>query len=105
MATTIINYSLSDYMAIASLVRDGAPDEFREYEVEYKTGDYSLYLTIDRDAEYRNVRGGSFEGYDFERLSEIESEEFDVIGWDCLNSKGEYALCNFQPKQLTDILN
>lgn len=102
---TTINYELTDYMAIARLVNDSAPDESREYEVEYTVGGYTLILTIDRDIEYREEIGGSYEGYDFERLSVVDSEAFGVVDATCYDKDGDEVACDFRAKQLEDILN
>lgn len=103
--TTAVNISLSDYLAIARLANDSASDESREYEVEYSNGGYILFLTIDHEIEYREEIGGSCENYDFERLTVVDSEEFDVISADCYDSDGNEVFCDFQAKRLLDIVN
>lgn len=102
---TTINYELTDYMAIAKLVNDSATDESSKYEVEYSVDGYALILTISHEIEYRNEIGGSYEGYDFERLRVVDSEQFDVEAAGCYNTDGEEVNTDFNAKQLLNILN
>jgi len=103
--TTTINYDLTDYMAIARLINDSASDESGEYEVEYNVGGYALILTISHEIEYRDEIGSSYEGYEFERLSVVDSEEFDVEEAGCYDSEGNEISTDFNAKTLLNILN
>lgn len=100
-----VSLNLSDYMAIARMVADCATDEPSTYEVEYNSGGYVLYLYIEHDFDTREVRGGSYENYDFERLTEVYNEGYDIISYECLDSDGEPISCDFTSKRLLDILN
>ena len=103
--TTTVNLSLTDYMKIAALVHDGTTDEPSRYDVEYTTDGYTLYCDVTHDFDTRTVRGGSYEGYDFERLTEVANEEFDIIAFECLDADGEPVTCDFTTSKLLDILN
>jgi hypothetical protein len=103
--TSTLNLSMTDYMAIAKLVADSAGDEPSTYEVEYKVDGYTLFLNVTHEFDNREVRGGSYEGYAFERLTEVENEFYDVTGFECHDADGEPVACDFTAKRLLDILN
>jgi hypothetical protein len=103
--TTTVNYSQTDMMAIAGLVADGHTDEPSTYEVEYKVGGHALYIEVAYEFDAHEERGGSFEGYDFERIGVVDSEYYDIIKYECLDRDGEPVACDFTPKRLLDILN
>jgi hypothetical protein len=103
--TSTLNLSMTDYMAIARLVADSAGDEPSTYEVEYKADGYTLYLDIAHEFDTRTERGGSYGGYQFERLTAVINEEYDVIGYTCLDDDGERVACDFSINTLTNILN
>lgn len=103
--TTTVNYSLTDYLAMARLVHDSAGDEPRTYEVEYKTKGCTLHLDIRYDFDAHEERGGSYGGYQFERIGVVDSEEYDVFGYTCLDADGEPVKTDFTARRLLDILN
>lgn len=103
--THTVNISLTDYMKIAALVADNADDEPSTYEVEYTANGHTLFVEIDHDFDTRNVIGGSFEGYDFERLTEVYNETYDVVRFDCYDADGEAVTCDFTARRLLGILN
>ncbi len=103
--TTTVNLSLTDYMKIAALVNDSTTDEPSRFEVEYTAGGYSLFLYVTHDFDTRTVRGGSYEGWDFERLTEVYNEEFDILAVECLDADSEPITCDFTTRRLLDILN
>jgi hypothetical protein len=103
--TITVNYELTDYLKIAALVHDKAPDTSANYEVEYEANGYTLILDIEHEIEYREDRGGSYEGRDWERISVVDRDEYDVIGFNCFDSTGNEMRCDFHRKQLNDILN
>ncbi len=103
--TTSVNLNLTDYMKIAALVHDGTTDEPSRYDVEYTADGCSLFFDVTHDFDTRAVRGGSYEGYDFERLTEVVNEEFDVIAFECLDADGEPVTSEFTAARLLDILN
>lgn len=102
---TTINYELSDYMKIAALVNDNASDESSTYEVEYTTGGHTLIIEVKHEIEYRDEIGGSYENYDFERLTVVDNEEYDVVGAWCYDSEGDEINSDFNAKRILDILN
>jgi hypothetical protein len=103
--TTTVNLSLTDYMKIAALVNNGTTDEPSRFEVEYTANGITLYLDVTHDFDTHTVRGGSYEGRDFERLTEVVNEEFDIIAIECLDADGEPVTCDFTTRRLLDILN
>jgi hypothetical protein len=100
-----VNLSLSDYMNIARLVDDSIFDERGGTEVEYTVNGYTLLIEVEREIEYRDVIGGSYEGYDFERLTVIDRETFDVLGTAVIDPDGCNIDCYVDPRPLLDILN
>ena len=102
---TTINYELTDYMAMARLVHDSASNENEEYSVEYKEGGYTLILDISHEIEYRDEIGGSYGGYDFERLGVIDNEGYDVDDANCYDAEGNEMNTDFSAKRLLDIIN
>lgn len=102
---TTITYELSDYMKIAALVSNNASDDSSEYEVEYSNGGHTLILTVSHEVEYRTETGGSYEGYDFERLSRVASEFFDVEDLGCYDGEGNEINSDFDANKLYQLLN
>jgi hypothetical protein len=92
-------------MKIAALVNDGTTDEPSRFEVEYTANGITLYLDVTHDFGTKEVRGGSYEGWDFERLTKVVNEEFDIIAVECLDADGEPVTCDFTTRRLLDILN
>lgn len=90
-------------MAIARLITDvpvnGAGNH--TYEVVYKSGGYALHLDVLREIAYHIERGGSYGGYDFEQVSVIDRDDFDILGYTCVdNNSGDYADCDFTTTRL-----
>ena len=103
--TMTIKYDTTDYMAIARLVNDATTDEGGAYEVEYAANGYALILSIAHAIEYREEIGGSYVGYDFERLAVVDSEGFDVEDAGCYDADGNEIDTDFDANTLLTILN
>lgn len=104
--TPALTITPSDYLAIARLITDtpvaGAGNH--NYEVVYKSGGYALYLDVLREIAYHNEIGGSYGGYAFERLSVIDRDDFDILGYTCVDSSGDYADCDFTVTKLLETI-
>lgn len=74
-----LQLSTADYSNIAKQILTNLPDESKTFEVEVLIGTYTVFVEADYDVEYRVVIGGSYEGWDFERLSEIAYERIEVL--------------------------
>lgn len=81
--------STTDYQAIANYIYANRPDENKAFEVEYETADYVIFLDVRYDFDTTEVIGGSYEGWDFERLTEVCNENFDVVSCDVFDTEGE----------------
>lgn len=92
-----VEFSASELFSIARSINDNHPDEPGEYEVEFKGFDIVLFY----EAQYREGIGGSYEGYQFERIAELVSEYISVKGvYDSTGDEVQGAA-----KQIQNVLN
>ena len=99
------HFTASDYTAIANAIYGLGSTESAEHVIEYANGSCLLVVQVNRRIECRDEIGCSYEGYDFERLSVVDSEGFDVEDAGCYDKDGNEIETDFDAKQLLDILN
>lgn len=97
----------NDYKAIAAQIVNHCDGYDRtQYTVEVMTANgVTLFIDVDYTAEYRDEIGGSYEGYDFERISVLDSENFEVTGFDAYDKDGESTSTDFNESELLTYLN
>lgn len=79
------------------MIDDNRPEESGEYEVNYN----GMGVVLDYEVEYREGIGGSYEGYQFERIAEVDREHVTVKGvYDTVGDE----ICGVT-KQIQQILN
>lgn len=105
MRATNVKLEQADLESIRDLIYKGTTDRPSSFEVEYAANGYTLYLNVEHEFDTRTVRGGSYEGYDFERLTEVYNERFDILNLECLDSDGESITCDPFRNDLLNILN
>ena len=99
------HFTTTDYQAIVNKIYSEVTDESAEHVIEVENGDTLLIVQVNHRIEYRDEIGGSYEGYDFERLSVVASEEFDVLDADCYDSEGNEVNSDFDTNELYKLLN
>lgn len=92
-----VQLSASELLEVARLIDDNHPEESGEYEVKYK----GMNVVLDYEVEYREGIGGSYEGYQFERIAEVDREHVTVKG--VYDSAGD-EICGVT-KQIQEVLN
>ena len=93
MRATNVKLEQADLDSIRDLIYKGTTDRPSRFEVEYAANGYTLYLNVEHEFDTCAVRGGSYEGYDFERLTEVYNERSDILNLECLDSDGEPVTC------------
>lgn len=97
--------STTDYSNIAKMILANVPDESKTFEVEFATDTYTVFVEVDYDVEYREVIGGSYEGWDFERLSEISYERLDVVSVEAYDNEGDTINIEISTSTIEKLLN
>lgn len=97
--------STTDYSNIAKQILANIPDESKAFEVEVSVGELTVFVEVDYDVEYREVIGGSYEGWDFERLSEIAYERIEVLNAEIYDNEGETAGIEVCASTIEKLLN
>lgn len=97
--------STNDYSNIAKQILANVPDESKTFEVEVSVGELTVFVEADYDVEYREVTGGSYEGWDFERLSEISYERLDVVSAAVYDNEGDAAGIEVSTSTIEKFLN
>ena len=95
----------TDYMSIAKLVAANCLDESKTIEIEYSIDRCVLFVTIQHDIKCVEGVGGSYEGYDFETISELVGESVEVLEVACYDDEGEAVEHNFKNEILTKLIN
>lgn len=97
--------STTDYQSIANCILANRPDESKAFELEYETTDYVMFLEVSYDFDTKELIGGSFEGRDFENLTEVYNETFDVVSCEIYSIEGEPIETDFNENILLNLLN
>lgn len=92
-----VQLSAHELLEVARMIDDNHPEESGEYEVSYK----GLEICLAYEVEYREGIGGSYEGYDFERICEVSDETVTVKA--VYDSEGDEVLGI--TRQLQEVLN
>lgn len=100
-----LQLSTADYSNIAKQILANVPDESKAFEVEILIGIYTVFVEVDFDVEYREVIGGSYEGWDFERLSEIAYERIEVLNAEVYDNEGDTAVIEVSTSIIEEFLN
>lgn len=100
-----LQLSTAYYSNIGKQILANIPDESKAFEVEVLIGTYTVFVEADYDVEYREVIGGSYEGWDFERLSEIAYERIEVLNAEVYDNEGDTAGIEVSTSTIEKFLN